>query len=310
MMQALPERGLQPPHLASTIQGSAAVRTRIFAALAAAACCAWSTGCSVDHGVRAGVGHVTVHLTDAPGDFEAVHLVVTGVSVHRAEGDVDSWETLAVQGGTFDLLQLRNGVLATLAIGNVPVGHYDQVRLLLGAGSDVVVDGVTYPLTIPSGLSSGLKLIGSFDVVEGEERELILDFDAARSIHQTGNGKYIMRPTVRLILGGVVTPPADTTGSITGRTLPAGAAAVVHAIQGADTLATASNDGSGAFALGPLVAGSYDVAIDAEAAYQDTTIAGVTVTAGQVTSLGDIQLRTADTVLVGSARAGATSPRR
>ena len=51
---------------------------------------------------------------------------------------------------TRDLLELRNGVFAQLAVGNVPAGHYTQVRLHLGAGSNVVVDGVTHPLDVPS----------------------------------------------------------------------------------------------------------------------------------------------------------------
>jgi hypothetical protein len=286
------------------------VRNQIIAALAAVSCLAWLVGCSVDHAhLRAGVGHVTVHLTDAPGDYDAVNIVITGVSVRRTEGGTESWEDLSLQAGTFDLLQLQNGVLTTLALGDVPVGHYDQIRLIIGEGSNVVVDGVSYPLTIPSGTQSGLKLIGSFDVVEGENRDLVLDFDAAKSIHRTGNGKYMLHPTVRFTVGGVVNPPpADTTGSITGRTLPAGTAAIVFAIQGSDTLRTTTNDSQGVFTLEPLLAGTYNVAINADTTYRDTTITGVTVTAGQVTNLGDIQLQSVG--LVGTARASAILPRR
>jgi hypothetical protein len=237
--------------------------------------------------------------------------VITGVSVHRAETDDEGWESLTLQAGTFDLLQLQHGVMTTLALGDVPPGHYDQLRLLLGDGSTVVVDGVTYPLTVPSGLHSGLKLIGDFDVAAGENRELILDFDAAKSIHQTGNGKYMMRPTIRLIVGDIIVPPADTLGSITGRTLPAGVGATVYAIQGTDTLGTTSNDANGNFTLASLLAGSYDVAINAaDTLYRDTTLAGVSVTAGQTTNVGDVQLQLLQTALVGSGRAAAAFPGR
>lgn len=272
------------------------MRNRIWAALAATICLAWVAGCSNDRAnpSRAGTGHITVHLTDAPGAYDAVNIVVVGVSVRREEDDDESWEQLAVEGGTFDLLELQNGVMTTLAVGDVPTGHYTEVRLLLGEGSNVVVDGVSHALKVPSGMSSGLKLKGSFDVVEGEERELILDFDAARSIHQTGNGKYMMHPVVRLIVGDVIVPPppVDTTGSITGRTLPDSVEASIFAIQGSDTLRSTTNDLTGAFTLASLLAGSYDVAINvADTTYRDTTITGVAVTAGQVTSLGDIQLQ-------------------
>ena len=286
------------------------MKHHIAVTLAAALCLAWVAGCSTDHTSlnRAGVGRLTVHLTDAPGDFDAVNIVVTSVSVHH-DGAVEGWEDLSLQAGTFDLLQLQNGVLTTLALGNLPAGHYDQLRLVLGDGSNVVVNGVTYPLTVPSGMSSGLKLIGSFDVVEGETRELTLDFDAAHSIHHIGNGKYMLRPVVRLIMGGVVTPPTDTTGTITGRTLPQGVAATIYAIQGSDTLRSTTNDATGAFTLTPLLAGSYNVAIDADTSYRDTTLTGVSVTAGQVTALGDIQLQKVSGALVGTGRLAAGTGR-
>ena len=63
----------------------------------------------------------------------------------------------------------------------MPAGHCTQIRLKLGAGSNVVVDGVTYPLTVPSGLQSGYKLVGEFDVPASGLVELALDLDAARS---------------------------------------------------------------------------------------------------------------------------------
>jgi len=270
------------------------VRTRTIAAIAAASCLVGMLGCS-DHqgssGLRAGTGHLTVHLTDAPGAYDAVNIVITGVSV-RHDGEDEGWEDLAMEANTFDLLLLRDGELTTLALGDLPPGHYDQLRLLLGEGSNVVVEGVTHPLTVPSGTSSGLKLKGEFDVVEGENRELILDFDAARSIHQTGNGKYMMRPVVTLTVGDVVNPPpADTTGSIAGHMLPSGARATISARQEGNTLLSTTNDSNGAFTLDPLLAGTYEVAIDADSTYRDTTITGVAVTAGQVTDLGDIQLQ-------------------
>ncbi|HET9328689.1 MAG TPA: DUF4382 domain-containing protein [Candidatus Eisenbacteria bacterium] len=289
------------------------MKNRVFAALAAASCLVWM-GCSSDRNGSgrlngAGTGHVTVHLTDAPGDYDAVNVAITGVSLRR-EGDDDGWEDLDMEGGMFDLLLLQNGVMTTLALGDVPPGHYDQVRLLLGPGSNVVVDGETHSLTVPSGMSSGLKLKGDFDIVEGENHELILDFDAAKSIHRTGNGKYMMRPVVTLTVGDVVNPPpADTTGSITGRTLPAGATATISAMQGTTTARSTTNDATGAFTLDPLLAGSYDVKIDADTTYRDTTITGVSVAAGQVTELGDIQLQTV-VAPAGAARAVAGVRRR
>lgn len=258
----------------------------LLSALAGLALLAALGGCSTDRVTGAsGLGRVTLRLTDAPGDYEQVNLVVTGVSIHRGDESSGAWETLKSDTSTYDLLQLRNGVFTTLATGLVPAGHYTQVRLHIGEGSNVVVDGVTHPLEVPSGMQSGYKLVGEFDVPPGGQVELTLDFDAARSIVTTGNGRYKLNPTVRVIVN-----PVATTGQIIGRVLPEGVSSTVYAIQGADTLQTTSPDATGAFSLSSLLAGSYDVAIHPAQDYADTTITGVAVTAGQTTDLGDIQL--------------------
>ena len=262
---------------------------RITAGLAVLALLIGLAGCSKAP-TTGGLGHVTVHLTDAPGDYEHVNLVVTGVSIHRETADTTGedggWESLP-QDSTkvYDLLELRNGVFAQIAGGDVPAGHYTQIRLKLGAGSNVVVDGNTYPLTVPSGMQSGYKLVGEFDVPAGGGVELTLDFDAARSIHLTGNSRYMLRPTVRVIVNQVA-----TTGSIMGHLLPEGTAASVYAISGPDTVQTTAAGADGRFTLAALLAGTYSVAIDADTTYRDTTITGVAVTAGSTTDLGDIQL--------------------
>ncbi len=250
-------------------------------------------------------------VLDAPADYDQVNIVVREVRVHQAgiedDGDDDSisgnhdadddslgdddgdggWIVIPITETTFDLLQLRNGVSASLGISeNVPVGHYDQIRLVLGSGSNVVVDGVTHPLTVPSGMESGIKINGEFDVVEGETRELLLDFDAARSIHVTGNGKYMLRPVIRLVQGGIV---PVTPGAIHGALAPPTEAEIVAQI-GDETFATAAADTAGVFTLAGLAPGTYDVKIDVAVGYRDTTLTGIVVTSGQTTELGVIPL--------------------
>src|SRR5262245_50475252 len=108
-----------------------------------------------------GTGTVRVQMTDAPGDVQAVNLVITQVSVHLAGSAADSvsgWQVLNSSTQTVDLMTLQNGTFTTIAQARVPVGNFTQLRLLLGAGSTVVVNGVTYPLTIPSGFQTGLKI--------------------------------------------------------------------------------------------------------------------------------------------------------
>jgi hypothetical protein len=56
------------------------------------------------------------------------------------------------------------------------------------------------PLKVPSGPETGLKLVHSFTVGDGEIKELVLDFDACRSVIKAGNsGMYILKPTIKVI---------------------------------------------------------------------------------------------------------------
>ena len=229
-------------------------------------------------------GSVRVRMTDAPGPGDAVNLVVNQVAIHRGLSDsISGWEILSDRAATYDLMKLRNGVFATLAEGSAPAGHYTQIRLKLGAGSNVVVDGVTYPLTVPSGMQSGYKLVGEFDVPASGLVELALDFDAARSVHQTGSGKYMLKPTCRVM-------PMYDVGGIAGSLVPDSTAAWVYAISGVDTIATGMPALDGNFVLTLLKAGTYTLAIHPEAGYRDTSLAGVGVVAQQTTQLGEIQL--------------------
>jgi hypothetical protein len=82
---------------------------------------------------------------------DAVNLNVIGVSIKQSGDESDQgWETLRADSMDVNLLHLQNGVFTTLATGRVASGTYEQVRLKLGEGSTVVVNGVTYPITVPS----------------------------------------------------------------------------------------------------------------------------------------------------------------
>jgi hypothetical protein len=236
-----------------------------------------------------GFGTISLKMTDAPGEFQAVNLSIIQVSAHLdgmgTEGESDStggWQVLRSDPMNVDLLSLRNGVFTTLAVAKVPAGHYTQIRLKLGPGSDVVIDGVAHPLTVPSGLQSGYKLVGEFDVPVNGLLELALDFDAARSIVLTGSGTYILKPTVRVM-------PFSTAGSIKGQVLPDSVATTVYAIQAPDTLGSAVTSG-GFFSVDVLPAGTYSLAFHPSTAYRDTTLAGIVVTSGAATSVGTVQL--------------------
>jgi hypothetical protein len=150
-----------------------------------------AAGCS--NGVPTGT--IRVLLTDAPGEVEALNVTIVEVAAHR-EGS--GWETLSTEERTVDLVTLQDGVLTTLAVALVPAGHYTQIRLMLAPGSEAVIDGTTHELVVPSGIQSGIKLIRPFEVPDDGEIELTLDFDARTSVIETGDGRWMLKPTIAI----------------------------------------------------------------------------------------------------------------
>lgn len=140
----------------------------------------------------------------------------------------------------------------------VPVGHYTQVRLKIKA-AEIVVDNETFPLDVPSGAQSGLKLGLNFTINPGSTYELVLDFDACKSLVTAGPKNdpkgYKLKPHIRVISKAV-------SGSITGTVTNPNDLPIAYAIQNSDTTTSTSVDIlSGFFMLSFLPEGSYTVSI-------------------------------------------------
>jgi hypothetical protein len=229
-------------------------------------------------------GKIRIYLADKPGEFDAVNIVISQVSVHTSDSDtLSGWKVICDSTQTHDLLELRNGAMALFAEHRLEPAHYTQIRLKIGDGSHVIVDGSRHDLEIPSGSQSGLKLNHQFRIEEDVTYELLLDFDAEKSIIEKGNGEYRLKPVIRAIANA-------TSGSISGIVNPT--SAQVFALTDPDTVAHTHSDTSGYFKLIALPAGLYSVHIVADdATYADTTFSDVAVLAGQTTDLGTIELR-------------------
>ena len=246
-------------------------------------------GCSKDSATvnpSGSQGDIKIYMVDTPDHYDAVNIVVTEVSVHFASSDsLSGWVVINGTTRTIDLLSLTNGNVDILGTSRLDVGRYSQIRLKIGTGSNVVVDGLAHSLDIPSGAQTGLKLNHQFDIEADVLYELTLDFDVSRSIHLTGNDQYQMRPVIRVIANVV-------SGSISGIVSPVSANALVATMAGSDSISTYANIVSGGFRLMALPAGLYSVTIfSGDDAYADSTLAGVAVVTQQNTNIGTIVLR-------------------
>jgi len=237
------------------------------------------SSCKKDKVTNSNSTHFAVRLTDAPGSYDAVILNIKSVVVVTSAGQ----STLNVTGGPIDILHFRLGKDTLLASQDIPAGTLQQVRLILNdIGNQVIIGGTAYDLTTPSGQTSGVKLNVHDTLKAGIGYTLKLDFDAARSIVQTGNGKYILKPVIRAI-------PNAVTGALQGMVTPAASMPKVYAITGTDTTGTIA-DSTGKFYFPGLAAGTYNVNFMPDSPYVAKTVTGVTVTNGSVQDMGTITI--------------------
>lgn len=158
-----------------------------------------------------GPGSISVALSapapaaaSAPGaalpDVDAIWVNVTAV---RAHSDVEGWVTLDTTPARIDVLALDEHSV-DLGLASLPPGKVTQLRLLVAMeGNAVVKGGVEFPLVVPSGYQSGIKIGGPWLIEDCTDTVVTLELDGHRSVwaHATGAGEeWILRPVIRASL--------------------------------------------------------------------------------------------------------------
>ncbi len=170
-----------------------------------------------------GIGTLSLSLADAPSPaYNAVYVTVTEVQVHQPgtnENNQRNWHSVDMPRTpmTVNLLDLVNGVREDLGLVDLDEGAYTQMRLIIGqtperngainilsqahpyANYVIDLNDVYHELKVPSGSQSGYKIVGGFDINANSTTELILDFDANRSVVVAGNSdQWLLKPTVKV----------------------------------------------------------------------------------------------------------------
>jgi hypothetical protein len=224
----------------------------------------------------------SVKLVDAPSGYEAVNVEILYMEANMANGWV---QFPVVAPGVYNLMEFHNGN-SLLLIGDTPVapGVMTELRLILGLNNSVVVDGVSYELQTPSGQTSGYKIkMDPQPLASGGLYRLVIDFDVRKSVHPTGNGKYMLKPVIRGYLETAV-------GGITGSILPTMGAYYVEAVNSTDTSGTLINPLTGGFLISTAMPGTYNVTFHANPGFSDKTIGNVGVSAGNLTQMGVVTI--------------------
>jgi Domain of unknown function (DUF4382) len=224
-------------------------------------------------GTGGSMGTLRAKITDAPAcGYDQVNVTVEKVRVHRdsgaGEGDSGWSEIVLSPARRIDLLTLTNGVLEDLGETVLPSGTYTQMRLVLAANSAsapfansvVPTGGVETALDTPSGQQSGLKANMNVEVPAGQVVDVVIDFDACKSVVKRGNsGLYNLKPVL-----SVTTLLSEAGQRVVGWIMPAIAASapsVSVQASGVPVKATLPDPVSGRFVLYPVPTGSYDLVI-------------------------------------------------
>jgi hypothetical protein len=251
-------------------------------------------GCGGGGGGATPTGTLGVSLTDTPAcGFSAVNVTVNKVRVHQSATASDTsagWTDITLNPSKkVNLLDLTNGVLSHLGDTQLAAGHYTQLRLVLDSNTgsttanSVVLEGTSteIPLNTPSAVQSGIKLINEFDVIGDQRVDLVLDFDACKSVVSRGSGAYSLMPVVQVIpftLNGIE-------GYVSTALLPS--KVLVSAQTSTGIVASTVPDAQGHFLIARMPAGSYNVVVTADA-HATGVIAAVPVTTSAITAVSTI----------------------
>jgi len=191
-------------------------------------CMALLAGCAKEKPAepqKEATGRLVLMLTDRPiAGMEVVKFLVTisGITVHKAgagetapkaegveateadqaEEKGEDWINIPLD-KEIDLIELRtdSGESIKKLLGETMLepGRYTQIRLSVVKASITVKEGSTeksFDLEILG--KNRLKIVREFQVLENGETEIVLDFDAERSVIRTGKDEYKLRPTIKL----------------------------------------------------------------------------------------------------------------
>lgn len=232
-----------------------------------------------------------VKMTDAPGDYAALNVEITGVEVYREN---EGWISLSNEAQYINVIDLTNGAETTLAFqGNVEAGTYTKLKLSFGdqntlqVNSDVSLAGLTLQAMSTTTLDwngpKEVEIVIEEQVDAFSEGEVLLDFQVAQSIKE-GTQSFVIDPMITVIEDANTGVQGEVEGS---------ADAVVLLSNGEDTLSTYLN-AEGQFLLRGVESGMYDLIIQTAKdslinSLNRTKIEQVVVSEGQISQVGTIQ---------------------
>ncbi|MEO5510048.1 MAG: DUF4382 domain-containing protein [Longimicrobiales bacterium] len=145
---------------------------------------------------------------------DSINVVLTSIEAVNVS-DSSGGVSISLQGAgttSLNLMRLALSDSTLLARGTLPAGTYNNIRLRFSSASirlnqqvtvgQAVYPAGTYDLTVPSGLSSGIKVQGaSFTIANDASTSVTLTFDPTTTVGTivaTGSNKLMMSPVLHV----------------------------------------------------------------------------------------------------------------
>lgn len=239
-------------------------------------------------------GEMRVRMTDAPADYEALDVEIASVAIYSEN---TGWIELNNETQKVSVLELTNGMSTELvSYTSLDAGTYTQLKLVFGEEnkltyqSEVGLNGSSVYTSVTTDLQwNGPKeIIIEIDqeVSANQSADLLLDFDAAASIIESGEN-YVLDPTIQVIENAEM----GILGSIEG-----GSDAMIE-ISNGEMSAHTYTSAKGQFLISGLKEGTYVLNVYPspeevmQGAQEKITIEGLVVTEGEFTNTGSISIR-------------------
>lgn len=230
-------------------------------------------------------GKMEVRMTDSPGDFVALNVQIMKIEAYL---DNSGWVVLNETMKEVNILDLTNGAEVTVSSAtNVQAGLYTKLRLTFSGQNSLTFNGSAGQNTV--NLSFGSNYLHQVEVPihcqvdSGLTSSILLDFNVALSIKESGQG-FELNP----VIAEIVDPNTGVQGQIEGT-----AQAAITLSNETDSFSAYTSE-SGYFLIRGVPSGTYALKIEGQQSGNvlvlQKNIQNVTVSGGQIKSLGSIQM--------------------
>jgi hypothetical protein len=151
-----------------------------------------------DDDAKPGSTLFNLRMTDAPmAQVQQVNIDLQTIIV-TTDSTRDS-TVLGTNAGIYNLLDYQGDLDTLIGSAIIQAFTVDQIRLVLGDNNSVMVDSVLYDLKTPSAQQSGLKINLHADISTVDVYNVLIDFDAEKSVVEQGNGGYLLKPVIKVV---------------------------------------------------------------------------------------------------------------